>query len=119
LGGNLAAGSEIAFWPNAGYDWNLDGFNSGSEYVGQSGSGRGDTYLALDLRLNKAWVFGKGMSLDTFLEVFNLTNAINYGLHVDQRQASAAGVANTDYNAPTGSTVGQPRTFNVGLRFRF
>ncbi len=124
VSGDASYGSEIAFWPWAGYDWNNDGFTSGSEYLGSAGSGRGDDYFAVNMRLARAFSFGDSVSFDVFAEVFNLTNHTNYGLFVDQTQTSgttAAGLPqqNANYLNPTGNEVGQSRTYNVGVRFRF
>lgn len=119
LSGDLSYGSEIAFWPNAGYDWNRDGFNSASEYLGHAGSGRGDDFFQMNMRLTKNINLPKAMMLSVFAEVFNVTNQTNYGLFVDQTQAGAGGLANPTYETPTGNQVGPPRTYNVGLRFNF
>ena len=124
VSGDASYGSDTAFWPNAGYDWNNDGFNSGSEYLGQAGNGRGDSFFALNLRVAKTFALRQDFEFDVFGEVFNLTNSTNYGLFVDQTQTT--GVTNTgqplqnlNYLEPTGNEVGQSRTYNVGLRFRF
>ncbi|MDH3284978.1 MAG: hypothetical protein OEQ13_09570, partial [Acidobacteriota bacterium] len=119
ISGDASYGSEIAFWPFAGYDWNLDGITSGSEYVGQAGSGRGDDFFTIDLRAAKQFSVGKETSIDAFIEVFNLTDKVNYGLFVDQRQAGAGGAANPNFGQPTGNFLGEPRTFNLGARLRF
>ncbi len=119
VSGDASWGSDIAFWQSAGYDWNNDGNNNGSEYIMPAGSGNGDDFFAANLRVAKTFQFGGDFELDVFGEVFNVTNNTNYGLFVDQTEFNLDTTPNPNYENPTGNEVGQSRTYNVGLRFRF
>jgi hypothetical protein len=119
VSGDVSYGSAIAFWPNAGYDQNNDGFNSGSEYVGTAGSGIGDDFFQMNLRGSKKFTFGSDLALSVFAEVHNVTNRDNLGLYVNQRQAEADGTQNAFYGDPTGNFLGTPRTWNLGMRLTY
>ena len=119
VSGDVAYGSEIAFWPSAGYDQNNDGFNSGSEYVGSAGGGTGDTYFNLNVRGTKKFMLFRDIALDLFAEVHNLTGTDNLGLYVQQRQAQSDGSANPSFGNPTGGYLGSPQTWNAGMRLTF
>ena len=119
VSGDASYGSDIAFWQSAGYDWNNDGNNNGSEYLGRAGSGNGDDFFSANLRVAKTFQFGGDLELDIFGEVFNVTNTTNYGLFVDQTEFNFDTTPNANFENPTGNEVGQSRTYNLGVRFRF
>ena len=115
----IAYGSPTAFNGFAGIDLNGDGFNSGEEYAGKRGSGRGDDLFNVNLRGTKRFALGKGMTLEAFLEIFNLFNRVNYGVYVDHRQFNDFNVPNPNYGRPYGDTLTPPRTAQLGVRFAF
>ena len=74
------------------------------------------------LRLAKTFATGKGTHLETFLDIFNLTNHDNYGALVLHRQFDYEGAQISpfaDYLKPVGSTLTPPLTLQFGMRFSF
>jgi hypothetical protein len=118
----LIYGSATAFNGFAGVDLNQDGFDSGEEYAGERGSGRGDDLFNVNVRASKRFNIGKGTMLELYLDVFNLFKRTNYGFYVDHRQLgpTATGTApNPTYETPYGDTVTPPLTAQLGFRFAF
>lgn len=118
----VAYGSTVAVHPWAGVDVNGDGFDSGNEYAGTRGSGHGGDFFNINLRLAMTFATGKGTHLETFVDIFNLTNHDNYGALVFHRQFDYEGAQISpfpDYLAPVGSTLTPPRTLQFGIRFSF
>jgi hypothetical protein len=71
---------------------------------------RGDRALSVDLRVGKALTVGNGHSASAFVELFNLTNASNYGDYVGRITSSLLG-------RPT--TAGPKRRLQLGVRLDF
>ena len=88
--------------------------------IGRSGSGNGDDFFAANLQQSpRPSSSATTYELDVFGEVFNVTNNTNYGLYVDQTEFNLDTMPNPNYENPTGNEVGQSRTYNLGVRFRF
>jgi hypothetical protein len=71
---------------------------------------RGDSAPSLDLRLAKIVKFGARRSASAFVEVFNLTNELNYGDYIGT-------ITSTAFGQPT--TGGPMRRTQLGFRFDF
>jgi carboxypeptidase family protein/TonB-dependent receptor-like protein len=98
--------------PPLRYDVNGDGRVDSDDRIGR-GQLRGDSLFKLDLRLSKAFKFGEGYSVEVLGEVFNLTNAKNFGNNYQ------GDVRNAQFGQPTGQLVTTPREFQLGARVRF
>ncbi|MBI3450749.1 MAG: TonB-dependent receptor, partial [Acidobacteria bacterium] len=121
--GSLTYGTRTAYQGFAGVDLNGDGFNSQNEYAGSRGSGVGDDYFTLNLRASKMFDTGKGTKVEVFAEAFNLLDRVNHGLFVFHQQLTVdkngSIVRNPSYGKPTGDTLVDPRTVQIGTRFTF
>ncbi|MBI1950406.1 MAG: hypothetical protein HYS34_03470 [Acidobacteria bacterium] len=121
----VAWGTRAAVHPFAGVDLNGDGFGEGfidSEYAGRRGGGEGGDLFNVNCRVSKLFDTGKGTRLETFLDIFNLTNRDNYGTFVFHRQFLDTGgqfQPNPDYLRPIGNTLTPPRTVQVGMKVHF
>jgi carboxypeptidase family protein/TonB-dependent receptor-like protein len=71
---------------------------------------RGDPALSVDLRLAKIVRFNARLSASAFIEVFNLTNEVNYGDYIGT-------VTSTLFGKPT--TAGPMRRTQLGFRLNF
>jgi hypothetical protein len=71
---------------------------------------RGDGALSLDLRLAKTMKVGARLAASAFLEVFNVTNQLNYGDYIGT-------VTSALFGQPT--TAGPKRRLQLGLRVDF
>jgi hypothetical protein len=71
---------------------------------------RGDSALSLDVRVGKSVKFSGRSSVIAFVEVFNVTNALNYGDYIGT-------VTSSLFGRPT--TAGPKRRTQVGLRVEF
>jgi hypothetical protein len=84
-------------------------FNDRPAGVGRN-TGEGFDSQALDLRLSRSFVFVRGASLETILDVFNVLNRKNYQ------------VPNNIFGSPTfgrPTAVNDPRQLQLGLRLIF
>jgi outer membrane receptor for ferrienterochelin and colicin len=118
----ITYGTRVAFNGYAGLDLNQDGFDSGEEYAGKRGSGRGDDLFNVNLRAAKRFNTGKGTIFELYADVFNVFNRTNYGFYVDHRQlipTSTGNEPNPNYEKPFGDTVTPPLTAQLGFRFTF
>ena len=71
---------------------------------------RGDSAVSIDVRIGKVFRLGAAGSLVTFVEVFNLTNHVNYDQYIGT-------VTSSRFGQPT--TAGPPRRTQLGIRFDF
>ena len=71
---------------------------------------RGDSAQSLDVRLAKAVTLGTAVKASAFLEVFNLTNQVNYGGYIGT-------VTSTLFGQPT--SAAPKRRSQLGLRLEF
>jgi hypothetical protein len=71
---------------------------------------RGDGALSLDVRVGKAVNLGRRRSATAFLEVFNVTNHLNYSKYIEA-------LASSSFGQPT--TAGPMRRLQLGIRLDF
>jgi hypothetical protein len=71
---------------------------------------RGDEALSLDVRVGKAVNLGRRRSATVFLEMFNVTNQLNYANYIDP-------ILSTRFGEPT--TAGPMRRLQLGIRLDF
>lgn len=71
---------------------------------------RGDSALSLDVRVGKAVNVGLRRSATAFLEVFNVTNQLNYANYIET-------LTSTSFGQPT--TAGPMRRLQLGIRLDF
>ena len=71
---------------------------------------RGDEALSLDMRVGKAVNLGRRRSATAFLEVFNVTNQLNYANYLEP-------ITSTRFGQPT--TAGPMRRLQLGIRLDF
>lgn len=71
---------------------------------------RGDDALSLDVRVGKAVKLGRSHSATAFLEVFNLTNQLNYASYIET-------IVSSSFGQPT--TAGPMRRLQLGIRLDF
>jgi hypothetical protein len=71
---------------------------------------RGDSAMSLDVRIGKNVRLGRGRSATAFLEMFNLTNQLNYASYTET-------LTSTSFGQPT--TAGPMRRIQLGVRFDF
>jgi len=117
----VAWGTKTAVHPFAGVDLNGDGFTD-NEYSGRRGGGEGGDLFNINCRISKLIEIGKGTRLETFLDIFNLTNRDNYATFVFHRQFLDNGgqfQPNPDYLKPIGNTLTPPRTLQLGMKVHF
>jgi hypothetical protein len=92
---------------------------SGTVRLDQSGR-----FFNVDLRVNKVFRFGERYGLNTYLDLYNLTNTENlsYASRLALSPATAAGSFLQPvslYGPGFGPPVGRPLTAQLGLRFTF
>ena len=92
---------------------------SGTVRLDQSGR-----FFNVDLRVNKVFRFGERYGLNTYLDLYNLTNTENlsYASRLALSPATAAGsfLQPVSLHGPGfGPPVGRPLTAQLGLRFTF
>jgi hypothetical protein len=71
---------------------------------------RGDGFMSVDLRVAKNIQLGRHHSASAFVEVFNLTNSLNYSNYIGT-------VTSTLFGEPT--TAGPMRQTQLGFRIDF
>jgi hypothetical protein len=101
--------------PSGTYSGTADGSLQNVENKGGRNGARGPGFMQLDMRAGYRAKLGSRRTLDAFLEVFNLTNHVNFtNPSGDMRVAS-------DFLRLAGlvATSGLPRQAQAGLRFGF
>jgi hypothetical protein len=92
------------------FDRNGDtNFNDRPAGVGRN-TGEGFDFQSLDLRLSRAFVLTRGMSLETSVDIFNVLNRANY-------QVPNNILTSPTFGRPT--AVNDPRQLQLGLRLLF
>jgi Carboxypeptidase regulatory-like domain/TonB dependent receptor len=81
-------------------------------------SGDGPDFFSVSLRLSRAFAVGRGVRIEGLVEAFNLTNRVN---NVSVNANFGAGAYPTSPSSTFGqvTAVGDPRSVQFGLRFRF
>jgi hypothetical protein len=81
-------------------------------------AGVGSAYVNLSARLSRTFRIGGRLTLDALAEGFNLTNHVN---PVTRNTNFGSGAYPTNPSATFGqvTAVGEPRSFQFGLRVRF
>jgi hypothetical protein len=81
-------------------------------------AGEGPNFFSMSLRLSRAFAIGESMKVEGLVEVFNLTNHTNV---VTINGNFGAGAYPTNPSAAYGqvTAVGDPRSAQFGVRFRF
>jgi hypothetical protein len=82
------------------------------DYQGGRNGGRGPNYQRLDLRAGYRFRLAAGRTLDTFVDVFNVTNQPNFSLPGNDRRLTATFLQVT-------STIDESPTRTAQLNFRF
>jgi hypothetical protein len=81
-------------------------------------AGDGSDFFTLNLRLSRAFRIGGGAKIEGLVEAFNLTDRVN---NLTRNNTFGAGAYPTNpassFNQIT--AVGDPRTFQFGVRFTF
>ena len=81
-------------------------------------AGIGPDFFSLGMRLSRTFAFGSRMRFEALVEGFNLTNHTNV-VTVQGNFGSGAYPANPSADFGTPTSVGEPRSFQFGARFRF
>ena len=82
-------------------------------YKAQRNGAYGPGFFQADLRLGYRFRFGQGRALEAFVDVFNLTDRVNFA-NPSGNQASPTFLVLTGY-----STSYTPRKVQLGVRFEF
>ncbi len=115
LGGIVTASSAPPYNVTTGFDTNGDR-RTNERPIGADGkmippnSARGDDYFNIDLRVSKLFRFAQTRRLELLWEMFNLTNAKNYGGHIGNQRSP-------DFGQPTYAV--SPFQGQLGIRFDF
>jgi hypothetical protein len=80
--------------------------------------GEGPDFFTMSLRLSRAFAIGGSMNVDALVEVFNLTNHTNV-VTINANFGTGAYPANPSATFGQVTAVGDPRSAQFGLRFRF
>ena len=81
-------------------------------------SGTGPDFFGLSLRVSRAFALGHGVKLDALAEGFNLTNRVNV-VTVNSNFGSGEYPTNPSPTFGQVTAVGDPRSFQFGVRVRF
>jgi hypothetical protein len=115
LGGIVTASSAPPYTVITGFDTNGDR-RTNERPIGADGtmippnSERGDHYVNVDLRVSKLFRFAHSQRLELLWEMFNLTNAKNYGGYIGNQRSP-------DFGKPTYAL--SPFQGQLGIRFDF
>ena len=99
---------------NDGFDRDRPGPDEGFSRFLKRNSFRGDDFSTLDIRLSYVFDLGSRYDLELIGEVFNALNADNFDSFEDEIYD---GEVNPDFGEPL--SAGQPRSYQLGIRFRF
>ena len=81
-------------------------------------SGEGSDYLSLNVRLSRTFQLGNRVQLEGLAEGFNLTNHVNV-LTRNGNFGPGAYPSNPSSTFGQVTAVGEPRSFQLGVRVRF
>ncbi|HYU78380.1 MAG TPA: hypothetical protein VEK56_05305, partial [Vicinamibacterales bacterium] len=115
FGGIVTASSAPPYTVTTGFDANGDR-RTNERPIGPDGkmippnSERGDDYFNIDLRISKLFRMGPTRRLELLWEMFNLTNAKNYGGYIGNQRSP-------DFGKPTYALP--PFQGQLGVRFDF
>ena len=99
---------------NDQFDRDRPGPDEGYSSFLKRNSFRGDDFMTLDMRLSYTLTVAEKYDIEFSVEVFNATNADNFQPFEDELWD---GEVNPDFGEPL--SAGQPRSYQLGLRFRF
>ncbi len=81
-------------------------------------SGTGSDFFGVNLRVSRAFRVGSGARIDALVEMFNVTNRVN-PLTRTTNFGPGAYPANPSPTFDQITAVGDPRTFQIGMRLSF
>jgi hypothetical protein len=107
----------------AGYNAEL-GVGNGTDAAHPNdliGQARGDWAMDLGVRISHAFKFGKGLSLEPFVQISNLLNNYDYGSNYNQNYYNGdSGLKDPNFGVRSaGYQNNGPRTAAFGFRFTF
>ncbi len=114
-----------------GWDSNTDGYTRNERALVETSPGvwyryKRNTYNQpdfknMDLRLSKTFSFGEDYELELIAEIFNVTNEANWTTRNTTLISYDWGGTNPQFedNFGQGTDVGDPRSYQLGMKFRF
>jgi hypothetical protein len=86
-------------------------------FIGRN-TGTGPDFFSLSLRVSRTFAIGRGAQIEGLAEGFNLTNRINV-VTMNSNFGAGAYPVNPSPSFGQLTAVGEPRSFQFGLRFKF
>jgi hypothetical protein len=86
-------------------------------FIGRN-TGTGPDFFSLSLRVSRAFAIGRSVQMEGLAEGFNLTNRVNV-VTMNSNFGTGAYPGNPSPSFGQITAVGEPRSFQFGLRFKF